>query len=179
MMDTEYVPSIPSADVLPIIMSGIRAYPEWSWDRRGRAFNKTNPLIITDDMRDRAVLAAKKVEAVGRVIFWINRLRAKTNTGLLFQAAIYAEKERQAVALKDADFDERRDSAPYVVQYADDSGMSLREAAEEILLQARLDHEQLAKTEKLRLALFKKIKRAKTPEEVGEVMDTFRKDGTV
>ena len=179
MMDTEYVPGIPSADVLSVKMSGLRAYPEWSWDRRGRTFKKTNPDIITDDMRDRAVLAAKKVEAVGRVIYWINRLRAKTNTGLLFQAAIYTEKERQALGLKEADFDERRAAAPYVVEYADATGISLREATEEILLQARLDHEQLAKTEKLRLALFRKIRAAKTPEEVGEIVDTFRNEGTV
>ena len=180
MMDTTYALNVVS-DEIPVIKAvGPRAYPEWSFDGSSRTFRKTNPVVVTDEMRDRAVLAAKKVEAISRVIYWINRLRSKTNTGLVFQAAIYTEKERQARSLKDADFDEHRAaSAPYVVQYADDSGISLREAAEEILLQAKLDHEHLARTEKIRLALFKKIRLAKTPEEVEGVLDTFRKTGTV
>ena len=117
LMDTRYVSNIISDDVLLIKMAGPRAHPEWSWNNSKRAFKKTNPAIITEDMRERAVLAAKKVEAISRIMYWINGLRGKINTGLLFQEAIYAEKERQARSLKDANFDEHQAAeAPYVVQ---------------------------------------------------------------
>jgi len=180
MMDTSYEPDIVSADTPRILRSGPRSYPEWSWDYSQRKFKKTNPSIITEDARECAILAAKKVEAISWVIYSINRHRTKIYTGLYFQDHIYAEKERQALRLKDGGFDERlATEAPYVVQYASDSGISLRQASEEILLQAKLDHEYLAKTEKTRLALFKKIRLAKTSEEVEETISNFRKTGSI
>ena len=181
MLDTEYVPNIALTDDVQLIKkSDPRAYPEWSWDRSRWGFKKTNPDILEEGMRERAVLAAKKMETVSRAMYHINNLRRKISTGLLFQEMIYAEKEKQAQALKDADFDERQTAvAPYVVQYADYSEISLQQAAEEILLQAKLDHEYLAKTEKIRLALFKKIRSAKTPEETEAVFTNFQKNGVV
>lgn len=181
VMDTEYVPGIiVTDDVLRIIKSGPRMYPEWSWDNSKRAFKRTNPAIVTENMRERAVLSAKKVEAISYTIYRINRLRAKLRTGFLFQGAIYAEKKRQARYLKDTNFDERgAATCPYVVQYADACRIPLRQAAEEILLQDQLDHEHLAKTEKIRLALSKKIRSAKTVGEIEEALDTFRKTGVV
>ncbi len=176
MLDTEYVPGIVlTNDVHLIIKSGPRSCPEWSWDRSRWTFKKTNPCIIEEWMRERAVLAAKKVETISRAIYRINNLRRKVGTGLLFQEMIYAEKEKQAQSLKDANFDEQfKTAAPYVVQYADYSGVPLRQAAEEILLQARLDHELLAKTEKVRLEIFKKIRLANTAEELEQIIKTFR-----
>lgn len=181
MMDTEYVPGIVlTGDALPVIRSGPRAYPELSWDSAKRVFKKTNPVIVTEDMRERAVFASQKVRAISQVIRMINRFRGRISTGLLFQETVYAEKERQARRLKDAGYDERNArEAPYVVQYADSCGIPLRQAAEEILLQAQLDHEFLAKTEKIRLALFKKIKLARTAEELDDIINTYRNDGVV
>ncbi len=180
-MDTEYVPSATLADdVLLVIKPGPRAYPELSWDSSKRTFKKTNPAIVTEDMRERAVFASRKAQAIAQVIRMINRFRSRISTGFLFQEVIYAEKERQARGLKDAGFAEKSGAeAPYVVQYADFCGIPLRQAAEEILLQAQLDHEHLAKTEKIRLALFKKIRLAKTKEELDEIINTYRDDGVV
>lgn len=178
LMDTIYDVGIVSPEVLQIKGSDPRTYPEWSWDLRSRAFTKTNPAIITEGMRARAVLAAKKGDIISRASYLINRARDKVNPGLFFQETIYATKQKQAQLLKDAGFDETlAASAPYVVQYADERGLSLRDAAEDILFQAQLFHEHLEKTEKVRLALFRKIKRAKTPEELDEIMERFQKDG--
>ncbi len=181
MMDTEYVPGIlSSSQVQQIVASEPRTYPEWSWDSTALIFKSTNPAIITDSMRERSILAAKKVEAISRAMYWINSMRSKVYTGLFLQEAIYTEKERQARALKDANFDESRAGRiPYVTQYADDNAISSRQAAEEILLQAQLDHEYLARSEKIRLALFRRIRLAKTLQDIDDIVRTFRKTGVV
>lgn len=181
MMDTTYVSGIESTeDIEGMRTKNFRTYPEWSWDAPKRTFKKTNPSIITEDMRERAVIAAKKVWAISRVIYWINGLRCRIDTGVFFQPALYAEKEKQAQAFKDANFDERTaPAAPYVLQYANHAQIPLRQAAEEILFQAQLDHEYLAKTEKIRLALFKKIRLAKTAEEIESALSAFQKNGVV
>jgi hypothetical protein len=178
MMDTVCAVGIVSPEVLEITKSDPRTYPEWSWEFRTRAFSRTNPAIITEQMRERAVFAAKKGETISRATYLVNRSRDKVNAGLLFQETIYATKRRQAQLLKDAGFDEAlADSAPYVVQHADETGMSLRDAAGDILFQAQLFYEHLEKTEKVRLALFRKIKRAKTTGELDQIMERFYKEG--
>ena len=178
LMDTVSYVGVVAPEILQIKESDPQTYPEWSWDFRNRAFSKTNPAIITEGMRERAVLAAKKGEMISRAAYLINRARDKVNPGLFFQETIYATKQKQAQLLKDAGFDETlAGSAPYVVQYADESGMSLRDAAEDILFQAQLFHEHLEKTERVRLALYRKIRRAKTSEELDEIMDRFQREG--
>jgi hypothetical protein len=178
LLDTWYDVGITAPEILRIKESDPRTYPEWSWDIRTRTLTTTNPAVITEQMRERAVLAAKKGDMIFRATYLINRARDKVNTGLFFQETIYAAKERQARMLKDAGFDEGLSaSTPYVVQYAEETGMSLQDAAEDILFQAQLFHEHLEKTEKVRLALFGKIKRARTVQEVDEVMDRFHREG--
>jgi hypothetical protein len=178
LMDTVCAVGIVSPEVLEITKSDPRTYPEWSWEFRTRAFSRTNPAIITEQMRERAVLAAKKGETISRATYLINRARDKVNTGLLFQETIYATKQKQAQLLKDAGFDEAlAGSAPYVVQHADETGMSLQDAAEDMLFQAQLFYEHLEKTERVRLALFRKIRRAKTSGELDEIMERFYREG--
>ena len=177
LMDTHYFVDIESPDLVEIKAAGPRMYPEWSWDPRNRVFTRTNPAIITEQMRERAVLAAKKGEIISRATYLINRSRDKLNTGFLFQPSIYGKKQRQARILKTSGFDlKRAGSIHYVVQYAEESGMSLREAAEDILFQAQLCDEHLLKTEKVRLSLFGKIKRARTPEELDDIMERLQRE---
>jgi hypothetical protein len=178
LMDTVAYVGIVNPEVVEIRESDPRRYPEWSWDFRSREFSRTNTAIITEGMRARAVLAAKKAEVISRASYLINRARDKINPGLLFQETVYATKQKQAQLLRDAGFDETlAGSAPYVVQYADESGMSLQDAAEDILFQAQLFHEHLEKTERIRLALYRRIRRAKTPGELDEIMDRFQREG--
>jgi hypothetical protein len=178
LLDTIYDVGVVAPEVLEIKAADPRTYPEWSWDYRNRAFGRTNPAIVTDAMRERAALAAKKAEIFTRAAYLINRARDKVNPGLLFQETIYATKQKQAQMLKDAGFDEAlAASAPYVVQHAEESGLSLQDAAEDILFQAQLFHEHLEKTERVRLALFRKIKRARTPWDLDQIIEKFQRDG--
>ena len=177
-MDTVYFVGISVPELVEIKASGPRAYPEWSWDPRNKVFTKTNPVIITEQMRERAVLAAKKGEIHSRATWLVNRSRDKLNSGLLLQPRIYGRKQRQARLLKSAGFDPARvnSSISYVVHWAEESGMTLREAAEDILFQAQLYDEHLEKTEKVRLSLFRKIRRARTPAELDEIMARLERE---
>lgn len=180
MLDTIYVHSMPAASVAVVRTVPPRNYPEWSWNYAKREFQRTNPAIITDDLRERAVFAARKAEILSQALYAINRQRDKIYMGLMIQETIYAEKEKQARMLKEARFDAgHAGMAPYVVQYADSAGLSLEQAAEEILFQAQLDRELLEKSERVRLLLFRKLKRATTEAELDEIMRTFYRDGTV
>ena len=97
-------------------------------------------------------------------------------TGLDFQETIYLAKQTQAQRLKDSGYDERLIvESPYVVQYADSIGIPLEQAVSEILLQAKLDHEFLAKTEQIRMQYFTEVKRAKTPQELESILTAFKR----
>jgi hypothetical protein len=180
MADTMYVPDVAVSKLREIPLRDFRRYPEWSWNDLERSFKRTHPLIVTEDMRERAVLAAKKNDAIARAVYWINFLRGKLTRGLFLQESVYAEKLRQALALKDADFDERRAGpVPYVAHYAESDGIPLSQAVEEIIFQSELYRDHLVKTEKLRLALFKKIRLAKTPTEIDDIVRTYLNSGVV
>ena len=179
-LDTLYINAIPALKILPIKKEGPRTYPEWSWDFRTNSFTRTHPANVTEDMRERAVFTAKKGAAISQALYLINGLRNKLRTGLWFQEIIYATKEKQATMLKEANFDPAlSDEASLVAQYAEECSLSLRDAAEDILLHAQLFHDHLEKTEKIRFALMRKIKHAKTSEQLDYLMEKFTKDGTM
>ena len=178
MLDTIYVSMITTDDIQKLRAAPPREYPEWSW-HSGNVFRKTNPAIITEEMRERAVFAMKKTEAFAHAIYIINRLRDKIDTGAFAQATIYAQKQEQARMLKAADYDTAAVHAPYIVQYAEDTGITPAQAVDEILFQAQLDNEYLEKTERVRLALFRKLRNATTVKEMETVMFAYHKDGTV
>lgn len=170
MMDTRCIMDVSLDTFDAINLANPHSFPEWTWNDTKRVFKKTNPAIITDDMRTRAILATKKIEVFSRVVRKISKLRRKVETGFPFQNVIYEQKERQAQLLVDTDFSEQSIArAPYVVQYADISGIPVKQAATEILFQAKLSLEHLRNTERIRLVMLKRIKFARTIEEVNSV----------
>ncbi|MEY4747752.1 MAG: hypothetical protein RLZZ416_801 [Candidatus Parcubacteria bacterium] len=181
LLDTRYLPRISSTDeTLRIFSADPSSYPEWSWDHARKTFKKTNPAIISDTMRERAVLSEKKARAVDVIRFHVNLMRSKISTGLWFQETIYAEKVRQARSvLGGGDDMHQLASAPYVAQYAEHSGVPLRQAAEEIIFQNQLDHDFLSKTEKIRLAFYKSIRQARSSDEIETCLKKFLEDGFV
>jgi len=86
-------------------------------------------------------------------------------------------KRREAEQLKKRGYaSETLHEFPYVVQYADYAGVSIRDAAEEILFRATLDDQLLAKTEILRIRYFDRVKKADTPEAVHLIIDDYMRD---
>ncbi len=176
-MDTEHIaaaniPNYPQS--MPLFGTSPREYPTWSWSDKDRTFCKTHPEAVTEELRQRAVLLTEKLKTISYMMERINQYRNQVRSGLDFQELIYVSKEAQARRLKDSGFDPKLIiQSPYVVYYADELGISIERAVEEILLQAQLDHEFLAKNEKLRMKYFNKVKHAKNEQELEAIRIEF------
>jgi hypothetical protein len=149
-------------------------HPEWCWNRHTRYFERTQPHLVTDDLRSQARLAAFKLDAYAKIVDGINVARYNVRTGCDFQEIIYLQKRMQAQRVKDSGCDpDIALQCPLVLQYADYMGDSLRQAVHDILFKAKMDDEVLAKTEILRLRYFDRIKMAETADELENAYGEF------
>src|SRR3989344_2263261 len=162
----------------PIASLDPSQYPLWVWERdAGRKCSATPEDIQTEDIRARSRLAMAKMTVIGRIMTSISYMRTDVGTGRLFQESIYIQKRREAERLKEKGYaSETLHEFPYVVQYADYVGVSIKDAAEEILFRAKLDDQLLAKTEILRIRYFNRVKKAATSEEVHLITDDYMRD---
>ena len=145
-------------------------YPQWTWQAHGRRFVATHPELVGDAVRRRSALALRKLELITGIIGILERIRRKVSIGIEQQEAIYLAKKMQAQAFKDAGYDDRRAREfPYVTQYADYQEIGLAQAADEILLKAKMHDEYLAKTETIRLKYFGIVRKAAAVDELHEV----------
>lgn len=162
------------ADNFPLASIKPASLPGWTWSSESRKFTPTHPEALTDHMRAKSLLASQKGELVRFVIDNLNVARYSVRTGLEFQETVYITKKMQAYAFRDTGYPEEKVfEYPYVVQYADFAGLSLKAAADDILFKAKLDDELLAKTELLRLKYFNAIKNAKTPNDLPAIHEVF------
>ena len=154
-----------------------KTYPEWTWQKRERLFTKTTPTLLKPELYERSNLATAKSGSFRRMILTIGNMRNSVTTGIPLQESVYITKKLQAQRFKDGDYTEHDlMNYAYVVQYADLKGISLQQAADDILLKAKLDDDMLAKTELLRLLYFNKAKEAQTIGELKIILDDFNRD---
>lgn len=148
--------------------------PEWCWNRHTRYFERTQPRLVTDDLRAQARLATAKLDVYAKIVDGINVARYKVRTGCDFQELIYLQKRTQAQRLKDSGCDpDIALQCPLVLQYAEYTGDSLQQAVDDILFKSKMDDEVLAKTELLRLRYFNRIKAAKSADELQSTYGEF------
>ena len=132
---------------------------------------------MTDSLRSRSNLAQAKVDAMTSIISNLTQVRHKVGTGVLLQETVYAVKRAQAKAFKDSEYDETcAGEFSYIVQYADFAKIGMRQAADDILLKAKVGDDSLIKTELLRLRYFNKMRDARNAEEVAEILKKFYTD---
>jgi len=151
-------------------------YPEWSWSGYKREFLRTDPALITDELRERAVLAAVKNRGIAHMLRYLSLSRAVLDKGVSHQDFVYQEKKREADALKAAGYKADESDFPYVSGYAKATNKSLKEAAEKILNAAKKTASVIAETENFRIKYFDKLKHAATQEEVYSTLAEFNKE---
>jgi hypothetical protein len=180
MLDSAYTHGVTLDEISRLSLQDPTTYPETSWDMYRRSVRKTHPDLITADMRERALLAARRIDALTFALNSINNIRQRTRTGFLFQDRIYELKEAQARMLKESKYDANLlAKVPYVTQDAEDRNISVVEATEDILVHAELFNEFLLRSERARLSLVRAIKKAKTAEEISAAVEKFRLDGVL
>lgn len=151
-----------------------------SWNGKARLISDTRPDVLTNELHARSRLANAKSRAVAHMMLSLAAARVKISTGIPLQETVYMTKKLQAQKFKDLGYDEHEILAfPYVLQYADVANISLKEAADEILLKARLDDDVLAKTEMIRLAYFNRLRHAKAPAEIPLILKEFDRESYI
>jgi len=156
---------------------GSDRYIRWTWNYKHRIFSRTRPESMTDSLRSRSNLAQAKVDAMTSIVSNLGQIRHKVGIGVLLQETVYAVKRAQAREFKDSGYDETRiGEFPYVVQYADFVKTNMRQAADDILLKAKMGDDSLLKTELLRLRYFNKMRDTQDAGEVAQILRKFYTD---
>jgi len=172
-VNSKYTSGFPLATIDP------NEYPQWTWDRSMRMFGPTRSDVLNDDLRQRSHLATEKSLAFSTIMYSIGRARYPVRSGIEFQGDIYRLKKEEALAFKKIGDESRLSEFPFLLQYADFSGLSGEAAADEILLKAKLDEQILLKTEGLRLVYLNKIKAAQNSSDIASAMDAFRRERVI
>ncbi len=158
----------------PLARCSPAKYPEWTWLWGKRIFKPIQPELLTNELRQYSALVVQKARALEDVIRVVSIARYPIWRGVLLQEQVYLAKQAQAQRYKDEGYPDNVLPYPYVLQYADFSGLSPREAADEILFKAHLDDEFLVKTEAIRLRYFDRIRSAKKLDDVTLIMADFQ-----
>ena len=150
---------------------------DWKWNGRKRVFlKKAHSENVDMDLIMRSQLACSKEQATGKIMRRVSIARLDVITGVMLQEKVYIEKQRQAEAFRDSGYEERDImNYPYVLQYADIFGITLRQSADNILLRAKLDDAILMKTEAVRLMYFDRVKQAKSEEDLRIISEDFER----
>lgn len=163
-------------DSFPLANTRNDEYVLWSWEPKKKVFFSTPPANLDDALRYKSQLASAKRDGISYIMDSIGRLREKVGTGIKFQETIYILKRLQAEGFRDAGYPENNlVDYPFVVQYADQAGISLKVAADDIIYKARIDDGILANTETLRIKFFGAMRDATTLEEVAHVVKSYSK----
>jgi len=166
-----YLEDFPHAKLPPV------AWPMWTWNGPKRVFEATPPELNTERLRLYAALAAKKAQALVEVTRTLTMARYPVWDGMPMQEVIYVTKKMQAQRFKDRGYPEGMElEFSYVVQYADFAGLSMKAAADEILLKASFTDALLLKSELFRLKYCGLIRDANTVEQLDSLIMDFRRD---
>jgi hypothetical protein len=181
-MDTLHVPTA----TYPHYISGLPftaqdgSLAHWTWNGKSRKFTSTRADVLTNDLVEKSRLVMHKLRAILQIINSLSLARSSLKTGIDLQETVYMTKKIQAQHFKDSGYDENIIlECPYVLQYADITGLPLRVATDDILLKAKLDDDLLAKTELLRLVYFGKIRKASRPEEIPTILEEFNREAFI
>ena len=155
----------------------VEEFPEWAWNSKDRLFMRTPERLLTESLRQRSLLAVKKSYVLHEIINIISSIRVSGCSSIAMQESVYAAKKMQAQRYRDADYpDDDLLEYPYVLQYADLVGFSMRAAADEILFKARLSEDVLLKTEFFRLKYFELLKNTMEVALIDPILIAFHRD---
>ncbi len=148
-----------------------KEYPRWQWAEKSGSFVRARE-EPSEILRARAALAHAQRDALVLLTERVNGLRLAPATMIQEQGVVYLDKRDQALAFKAAGYDAAKlPEYPYVEQYAAIAERTPRQAADEIIFQARLRDDVLQKSETVRLKFMAKIRDARSAAELENFKD--------
>jgi hypothetical protein len=172
--DTDHAVSVNYPNYMRNIDEIVNSPPRWPehmWNKQDRLFEPTPAALLTNELRQRSLLAHKKGYVLSEIVRGISDARAQVMTGVVLQETVYLTKKSEAQRYKDAGYPLLVPT--YVRQYADLSGLTPREAADEILFKAHLSDEYLLQSEFFRLKYFNLVKRVTEVALVDQILLEF------
>jgi hypothetical protein len=149
-------------------------YLDHVWDRYRRLFAAGQPAPTR--VRKAALLAAKKAEAFGEVARTLAYMRSMVMSAVPLQDAVYTSKRLEAERFLREGTSADPLEYPYIMQFADLSGLAPQQAAEEILLKARLTDDLLLKSEYFRLKYLELLRETSSIGAVDFILIGFRRE---
>jgi hypothetical protein len=168
-------PTYLQGDFLKEMQEGL--LPAWTWTRNGRQFIKTPQHVRTGAALQKSLVAMAKVQTIGRVMEHISRIRYRVMRGVDYQDVVHLIKLQQAEAFRATGYDEKRlIEFPYVVHYADLKEITLKQAADDIIIKAKLDADYLMNTESIRMKYFNIIKKEENVDVLSTIVSDFLRE---
>lgn len=153
------------------------SYVHYTWNFPARRFEPTRPDVITPELLAQSHMGMKKLRAVIHIMHVISIARSRIESGIVLQETVYITKKLQAQAFRAGGYDERSIfQYPYVMQYADFADIPYRDAADDIILKAKLDDDLLSKTETLRLTYFDRLKKITDAKDITPLLESFARE---
>jgi hypothetical protein len=159
------------------------SFPGWTWNLKERLFIPTPKHLLTDRLRKASLLAVKKSHVLFEIMRTLSWSRNPVLSGIPMQETVYITKKIQAQRYKDSNYPNEpfhfpyvAQNFPYVVQYSELSGLTMQQAADEILLKASFDDELLLKSEYFRLKYYDQLRKVTEIALIDPILINFREE---
>lgn len=165
----------------PLAQVSSATYPQWRWDMKTRLFERAPEHMSTESIFAKSALAHQKQEAISYIMYNLSASRQRLRTGVEFQETTHMLRYLEALEFKKNGGDQAEDPLrfPFLLQYAAIERVSLSQAADDILFQARTSEDVLLRSEAIRLKYFKAMSEASASEEVLSIFKKFNDDNFV
>jgi len=132
--------------------------------------------VPNDDISNLRKFAEYKQMCYYDLLTKIALARVKEQDKVTGQAEIYKMKYDQALLLQQNNYDPTNINAPLVVDYAELDNCTIKQSADQIILQYTMHQESVQKTEWFRIKYLRLIKQSQTAEELSQIAKELHKE---
>lgn len=172
---------MPSFTIIGIhgVKTGMDTENYWAWSCDAKKRLHYTPEMVSGEKMHEYRLMAEKAAALDFMYTSLFSYRKSIQKELPFQDLAYHYKEREATFILMGMGIKDDDHFPFVEGYAEAVGLSLVEAAKEIVFHSNLMKAKLADSERIRVKYQELIVRCKEIDSVPEIVNEFLKEVSV
>jgi hypothetical protein len=175
-----YMPSFTLLGIHKIKGSGMLTFDNyWAWSVDGSKRMHFTPEMVSEDKLIEYRLMAEKAALLDNMYTSLFSYRKSIQKELPFQDLAYHYKEREATFILMGMGIREDDHFPFVEGYAEAVGLSLVDAAKEIVFHSNMMKAKLADSERIRVKYQHLVIKCKELNEIGEIANDFLKEVSV